>query len=99
MLKDRDYDVTSHIILILSLTLTQNERGGVGERLRGVVWRWSAKSARAHRSCWPRRSYLAHVKASYLLRVRNLELRVLKIAISSLSICRGSPCRWDLETS
>ena len=21
-------------------------RGGVGERLRGVVWRWSAKSAR-----------------------------------------------------
>ena len=41
-------------------------------------------SARAHRSCWPRRSYLAHVKASYLLRVRNLELRVLKIAISSL---------------
>ena len=35
MLKDRDYDVTSHIILILSLTLTQNERGGVGERLRG----------------------------------------------------------------
>ena len=38
-------------------------------------------SARAHRSCWPRRSYLAHVKASYLLRV---ELRVLKIAISSL---------------
>ena len=27
------------------------------------------------------------------------ELRVLKIAISSLSICRGSPCRWDLETS
>ena len=49
--------------------------------------RW--RSARAHRSCWPRRSYLAHVKASYLLRVRNLELRVLKIAISSLSICRG----------
>ena len=46
-------------------------------------------SARAHRSCWPRRSYLAHVKASYLLRVRNIELRVLKIAISSLSICRG----------
>ena len=75
MLKDRDYDVTPHIILILSLTLTQNARG-VGERLRGVVWRWSAKSARAHRSCWPRRSYLAHVKASYLLRVRNLELRV-----------------------
>ena len=28
MLKDRDYDVTPHIILILSLTLTQNERGG-----------------------------------------------------------------------
>ena len=34
MLKDRDYDVTPHIILILSLTLTQNARG-VGERLRG----------------------------------------------------------------
>ena len=45
MLKDRDYDVTPHIILILSLTLTQNERG-VGERLRGVLWIWSAKSAR-----------------------------------------------------
>ena len=28
MLKDRDYDVTPHIILILSLTLTQNARGG-----------------------------------------------------------------------
>ena len=28
MLKDRDYDVTPHIILILSLTLTQNGRGG-----------------------------------------------------------------------
>ena len=34
MLKDRDYDVTPHIILILSLTLTQNARG-VGEGLRG----------------------------------------------------------------
>ena len=45
MLKDRDYDVTAHIFLILSLTLTQNARG-VGERLRGVVWIWSAKSAR-----------------------------------------------------
>ena len=43
--------------------------------------------------------HAGRVKASYLLRVRNLELRVLKIAISSLSICRGSPCRWDLETS
>ena len=29
MLKDRDYDVTPHIILILSLTLTQNARGSV----------------------------------------------------------------------
>ena len=28
MLKDRDYDVTPRIILILSLTLTQNGRGG-----------------------------------------------------------------------
>ena len=28
MLKDRDYDVTAHIFLILSLTLTQNARGG-----------------------------------------------------------------------
>ena len=45
MLKDRDYDVTPHIILILSLTLTQNARG-VGEGLRGVLWIWSAKSAR-----------------------------------------------------
>ena len=46
VLKDRDYDVTSYIILILSLTLTQNGRGGVGECLRGVLWIWSAKSAR-----------------------------------------------------
>ena len=45
MLKDRDYDVTAHIFLILSLTLTQNARG-VGEGLRGVVWIWSAKSGR-----------------------------------------------------
>ena len=28
MLKDRDYDVTAHIFLILSLKLTQNARGG-----------------------------------------------------------------------
>ena len=78
MLKDRDYDVTPHIILILSLTLTQNARGGVGEGVGGGYGR------RRVLVCWPRRSYLAHVKASYLLRVRNLELRVLKIAISSL---------------
>ena len=45
MLKDRDYDVTPHIILILSLTLTQNARG-VDEGVGGVVWIWSAKSAR-----------------------------------------------------
>ena len=45
MLKDRDYDVTPHIILILSLTLTQNGRGGVGEGLRGVVWILSASWA------------------------------------------------------
>ena len=33
--------------LILSLTLTQNARGGgVGEGVGGVVWRWSSKSAR-----------------------------------------------------
>ena len=44
MLKDRDYDVTAHIFLILSLTLTQNERG-VGEGLRGVVWILSASWA------------------------------------------------------
>ena len=45
MLKDRDYDITAHIFLILSLTLTQNERGGVGEGLRGVVWILSASWA------------------------------------------------------
>ena len=39
MLKDRDYDVTPYIILILSLTCTsKSER--VGEGVRGVVWRW-----------------------------------------------------------
>ena len=44
MLKDRDYDVTPHIILILSLTLTQNARG-VGEGVGGVVWILSASWA------------------------------------------------------
>ena len=39
MLKDRDYDVTPRIILILSLTCTLNEEG-IGEGLRGVLWRW-----------------------------------------------------------
>ena len=35
MLKDRDYDVTAHIFLILSLKLTQNARGG---RRRFARW-------------------------------------------------------------
>ena len=42
MLKDRDYDVTPYIIAHLYLQMG----GGVDERLRGVVWIWSAKSAR-----------------------------------------------------
>ena len=42
MLKDRDYDVTPHIILILSLTLTQNGRGG---RRRFARWILSASWA------------------------------------------------------
>ena len=37
MLKDRDYDVTSYIILILSLTLTQNGRGGQRKFARCIV--------------------------------------------------------------
>ena len=37
MLKDRDYDVTPHIILILSLTLTQNARGGRRRFARCIV--------------------------------------------------------------
>ena len=45
MLKDRDYDVTPYIILILSLIFAPNAPG-VGEGLRGVVWIFSAKSAR-----------------------------------------------------
>ena len=52
MLKYRDYDVTAHIFLILSLTLTQNERGGVGERLRGVLWRWVIVGVVGVRSQW-----------------------------------------------
>ena len=53
MLKDRDYDVTAHIFLILSLTLTQNARGGgVGERLRGVVWIWVIVGVVGVRSQW-----------------------------------------------
>ena len=45
MLKDRDYDVTAHIFLILSLTCTP-KCTRVGEGLRGVVWILSAKSTR-----------------------------------------------------
>ena len=37
MLKDRDYDVTPHIILILSLTLTQNARGGGRRRFARCI--------------------------------------------------------------
>ena len=48
MLKDRDYNVTAHIFLILSVTLTQNTRGGSAKvcevycgysrrRVRGVL--------------------------------------------------------------
>ena len=51
MLKDRDYDVTAHIFLILSLTLTQNARG-VGEGLRGVLWRWVLVGVVGVRSRW-----------------------------------------------
>ena len=51
MLKDRDYDVTPHIILILSLTLTQNARG-VGEGLRGVLRRWVLVGVVGVRSRW-----------------------------------------------
>ena len=42
-LKYRDYDVTPHIILILSLTCTPKCTRG---RRRFARWRWSAKSAR-----------------------------------------------------
>ena len=91
-LKDRDYDVTAYIFLILSLTCTPKSVMG---RWRSARWRWSAKSARCTvkmvgEECSCSQVMLAasllsrHVKASYLLRVRNLELRVLKIAISSL---------------
>ena len=51
MLKDRDYDVTPHIIAHIDSKCA----GGIGEgvgggdgrrRVRGVLWIWSAKSAR-----------------------------------------------------
>ena len=42
MLKDRDYDVTPHIIAHIDSKCA----GGVGEGVGGVVWRWSSKSAR-----------------------------------------------------
>ena len=45
MLKDRDYDVTPHIILILSLTLTQNARGG------GSVKGWEVDMVGEECSC------------------------------------------------
>ena len=41
MLKDRDFDVTSYIIAHID-----SKWAGVGECLRGVLWIWSAKSAR-----------------------------------------------------
>ena len=46
MLKDRDYDVTAHIFLILSLTCTPKSTRG---RRRSARWIWSVKSA-----CWRR---------------------------------------------
>ena len=52
MLKDRNYDVTPHIILILSLTCTSKWAGGVGERLRGVLWRWVLVGVVGVRSQW-----------------------------------------------
>ena len=42
MLKDRDYDVTPHIIAHIDSKCA----GGIGEGVGGVVWRWSSKSAR-----------------------------------------------------
>ena len=45
MLKDRDYDVTPYIILILSLIFAPNAPG-VDEGMGGVLWILSAKSGR-----------------------------------------------------
>ena len=45
------YDVTPSIILILSLTFTPNEEG-VGEGLRGVLWRWVIVGVVGVRSRW-----------------------------------------------
>ena len=47
------YDVTPSIILIklLSLTFTLNEEG-VGEGLRGVLWRWVIVGVVGVRSRW-----------------------------------------------
>ena len=45
------YDVTAHIFLILSLTFTLNEEG-VGEGLRGVLWRWVIVGVVGARSQW-----------------------------------------------
>ena len=46
-----NYDVTPYIILILSLTFTLNEEG-VGEGLRGVLWRWVIVGVVGVRSRW-----------------------------------------------
>ena len=51
MLKDRDYDVTPRIILILSLIFAPNAPG-VGEGLRGVLWRWLIVGVVGVRSRW-----------------------------------------------
>ena len=48
MLKDRDYDVTPHIIAHMYLQMS----GGVGERLRCVLWRWVLVGVVGVRSRW-----------------------------------------------
>ena len=54
MLKDRDYDVTPHIIAHMYLQMRggsvkdcEVDMGDGRRRVRGVLWRWSAKSGRS----------------------------------------------------
>ena len=51
MLKDRDYDVTPNIIAHMYLQMSGGG-GGVGERLRGVLWRWVLVGVVGVRSRW-----------------------------------------------
>ena len=92
-LKDRDYDVTPNIIAHM---YPQIRNGSVKECEVEMV----GEECEVYCEDGRRRVLVLTGHAGRVAPISPmLKRRVLKIAISSLSICRGSPCRWDLETS